>query len=396
MTPPSRRWLVLVSYMLVAALSQALWLNFAPLLSLVQKTYGVSELVASTLVMVFPLLYVLVSVPAGTLTDRKGYRFTIGLGAVLMALCSALRIYDRSFAALLAGQIGVALAQPLVVNGITKLVADWFEERQGALATGLGTMGMFLGMAAGMAATPPLVEALGLRGAMIAFTGASVAVAGLFLALVRPNPRGPAAASSDTAPRGMRQLLRDRDLLLVCLLGFVGLGFFNGLTTWLEQILAPNGVSAVDAGMVGGMLVIGGIIGAVVIPALSDRFRRRKPFVLLCTAVALATVYPLCASGHYATLLVLAALLGFFFLPAYALLLEMSAELAGPAQAGSATGLLMLAGNAGGVAVIVSMQAVKGDAPTYRAAVFLLLGLLATGLLVAALVRETYRRRTAE
>ncbi|HEY0714046.1 MAG TPA: hypothetical protein VGF45_15305, partial [Polyangia bacterium] len=51
-----RRWGVLAAYVGVMAISQTLWLNFAPLLALVQRRYQVDELTASLLVLVFPLL----------------------------------------------------------------------------------------------------------------------------------------------------------------------------------------------------------------------------------------------------------------------------------------------------------------------------------------------------
>jgi predicted MFS family arabinose efflux permease len=391
------RWVVLAVYTLVAGVSQMLWLNFAPLLSQIQQRFGVSELLASTLVLVFPLLYVLLSLPAGAMIDRKGYRYTVGLGAAIMAVFACLRIYDASFWVLLAGQVGIAVAQPFVVNGISKLVTDWFSAEQGAMATGLGTMGMFIGMAVGMAVSPALVESMGMRGAMVAFAVITVVLGGAFIALARENPAAVDAEAAEAAPAGgFRTLVRQRDLVLVFALSFLGLGFFNGLTTWLEGILAPNGINAVDAGLVGGLLIMGGIVGAVVIPTLSDRFRRRKPFVILCTVGALAALYPLCTSSNYTLLLVLGGVLGFFFLPAYALLLEMSSELAGPRLAGSATGILMLTGNAGGVIVIIAMQLVKGEAPTWHSSVLLMLALLGVALVLAGVVSETFQLRQAE
>src|SRR2546427_121751 len=60
-----RRWLVLISFTLVAGVSQMLWLNYAPVLTAIQAHYHISELLASTLILVFPGLYVLLSLPAG-------------------------------------------------------------------------------------------------------------------------------------------------------------------------------------------------------------------------------------------------------------------------------------------------------------------------------------------
>jgi predicted MFS family arabinose efflux permease len=380
---------VLAAYAVVAGVSQMLWLNFAPLLSLVEHRYGVSELAASLLVLAFPLLYVVFSVPAGALIDARGYRYGVGVGAVTMTVFACVRVFETSFWPLLVGQIGIAVAQPYVVNGVSKLVADWFDEAEGALATGLATMGMFLGMAAGMAATPALVSAGGLRFAMVVFAALAAASAIAFFAFVHPKG-GPASsvANTPTAPR-FGPLLRDPQLRLLLVLSFLGLGVFNGLTTWLEPIVAARGIGAEQAGLAGGAILVGGIVGSVVIPACSDALRRRKPFLLVCVTGALATIYPLCATGRFGLLLALGALHGFFFLPALALLLDACAQIAGARSAGAATSLVMLAGNAGGVVVVVAMERVKGDGQDFQPAVLLLVALLAATLVLALRARES-------
>ena len=398
MRPDPRRWLVLAAYTVVVGVSQLLWLNFAPILTQIQARYGVGELEASALVLVFPLLFVVLSVPAGRLVDTRGYRFCVGLGATVMALGAAVRIDDDRFGFLLAGQVIIAVAQPFVVNGISKLVGDWFDPEQGAIATGLGTMGMFLGMAVGIATTAPLVSAYGLRGAMVVFAAITAAAALAFLAVARPNPAAPPQAKLATITGDLAALLADRRLLLVFGMAFLGLGVFNGLTTWLEGILAPHGFDSEQAGTVGGVLIAGGIAGSVVIPLLSDRFRRRKPFLVGCIAAAVLALHPLCTLGRFRLVVALGGLVGFLFLPAFALLLDMSAQLAGEERAGSATGILMLVGNAGGVVVPIAMAALKGDAPTFDRAIVLLVALLAAALVLSFLVPETARpaRRSSQ
>ena len=155
-----------------------------------------------------------------------------------------MRIFDASFWMLFAGQLGIAVAQPFVVNGISKLVADWFSEEQGAIATGLGTMGMFLGMAAGMAATPALVDAFGLRATMVDLRRRRRSPSpSLFALVVRPNAER-AGAQPTQAVGGFRPLCAIGACVTLFLLSLLGLGVFNGLTTWLEQILAPHGIDS--------------------------------------------------------------------------------------------------------------------------------------------------------
>lgn len=384
MSNPSRRWIVLVVFTLVAGVSQMLWLNYAPVLANIQAQYQVSELLASTLILVFPALYVVLSLPAGALIDRRGYRSVVGAGAIAQAAFACLRLADRSFWTLLVAQLGIAAAQPFVVNGVSKLVSDWFPAEQGAIATGVATMGMFIGMAGAMAATPPLAEAFGMTGAMAVFAAIAVVTGVAFVALCRER-------RVDTGPAvvGRVRDLMTRDLMLVFGISFLGLGYFNGLTTWLEELVAPNGLDAVAAGVLGGVLIVAGIVGAAVVPALSDRLRRRKPFVIACTAVALALTVPLCSVSNYAAVLAIGAALGFCFLPAYALLLEMSVELAGASAAGLATGMLMLTGNAGAVAVVVLVPMASPNGA------LLLTGTLVVALVLAVLVPETAKPRSA-
>ncbi len=391
----SYRWIVLIAFMGVAGMSQALWLNFAPLLSFIQKRYEVTELLAGTLILSFPLLYVLLSMPAGAMTDRRGYRWTVGFGSLLMALSACLRIMDDSFWWLFAGQIGVAIAQPYILNGITKLSADWFGAEQQALATGLGTAGMFIGMALGMALTPVLVDAYGFQMSMIIFAALTWAAALFFVLTVRENQRPEEIVQhkSFTAWQEFVVLMRDRRLVLLFALAFLALGYFNGLTTWLELILGERGVAPAEAGLVGGVLIVGGILGSLLLPALSDMLRRRKPVLLFCGVAGLVFTYPLCSSGNLTVLFVAGGLLGFLFLPGYALMLAMSEELAGVERAGGAAGGLMLAGNAGGVVVVLVMEALKSDTSGWFPAVLLLLFLLVCIVGFALLVPETFRTR---
>ncbi len=386
-----RRWVIIALYALVAGVNQMLWLNFAPLLLQIQKTYQVSELLASALLLVFPLLYILLALPAGEMTDRLGYKVTISLGAVVMALFAFVRLGTGSFWMLLLGQMGIAVSQPFILNGVSKLAADWFAEEEMALANGLGSLGMFVGMSVGMALTPWLVNKTGMMPAMLIFALVTLLVAAAFIFGVKENE----SKSELTAAISMKDivhLLQNRQLALVFLLSFIGLGVFNGLATWLEAILAPYHISAQAAGLIGGMLTIGGIVGAVVLPLLSDHFRRRKPFLVINFVAALILLYPLCASSHVNSALLLSASLGFLMLPAFAILLTMSEELVGVQRAGTAAGILMMTGNLGAVVLPIAMSLIKGQSVYWTNAVFLLLAFVASGLGLLFWTKETYRQ----
>jgi predicted MFS family arabinose efflux permease len=390
------KWTVLMAYFGVAAMSQMLWLNFAPLVSFVQNKYGVSELMVSSLMLSFPLLYVVLSMHSGTLIDRKGYRYVIIAGSVISTVFACFRCFDSSFYMLLIGQTGIAIGQPYILNGISKLVSDWFDKEQTAMATGIGTAGLLIGMALGMGLSPALNEGMGFHNMLIVFAALSVLLTLAFVWLGKENNLKKGQAMALSAMSEIKFLLKNRNLVVLLIISFLALGVFNGLTTWLEPLEKPNGLNSEQVGLVGTFLIAGGIIGSLLIPAISDKLKVRKPFLVLCCLVALALLYPLCSISSLTIVYILGGLMGFFFLPGYAIMLSMCEELAGIEKAGAATGLLMLAGNAGAVVVILLMPFVNSSETVWTNSVYLMVALMAiTTALVAGPLKETFRKDPA-
>ena len=386
------RWAVLMSFFGVAAMSQMLWLNFAPLVSFIQLKYGVSELVVSALLLSFPLLYVLLSIHSGAMIDKRGYRYVIILGSIISSAFAFVRIYDSNFYILLIGQTGIAIGQPYIINGISKLVSDWFSKEHSSMATGIGTAGMLIGMALGMGLTPVLNEAIGFQQTMVVFAIVSIGLTILFIVFGKENYTSETPAASTNVMKEIKILLQNKTLFLLFVISFLALGFFNGLTTWLEPLLKPNGINSEQVGMIGAYLILGGIVGSIIIPALSDKSGKRKPYLILGCVITLILLYPLCTLNSISVVYLLGGLIGFFFLPGYALLLSMCEDIAGSEKAGTATGILMLAGNAGAVAVIVLMPLVKGDSALWTNAIYLMLLLLMLTLVLAFKLKENTHR----
>ena len=95
-----------------------MWLNYAPITSQTRSSWGtrvgLSEFNIVLLALMFPLLYILVSIPAGIIIDRKGYRYAVLVGAVLTAGFGFLRLFAGNYPLVLIGMIGIAVGQPFV------------------------------------------------------------------------------------------------------------------------------------------------------------------------------------------------------------------------------------------------------------------------------------------
>lgn len=154
----SFRWIVLFSYALTGLLSQLVWLTFTPILSTTAQTFNVSQTEIGNLSLVFPLIYIIISVPAGYIIDSRGFRKSVLLGTGFLAVFGLLRAFAPNFTYLLIFQTLAAIGQPFIMNSVSKLVKGWFPEKEAGLATGLGSLSLFFGMIAGLVLTPLLIE----------------------------------------------------------------------------------------------------------------------------------------------------------------------------------------------------------------------------------------------
>ncbi len=205
--------MVLAVFMLLTAANQAAWITFAPITGEAAAFYGTSDLVIGLLSLVFMAVYVVMFLPAAWAIDTWGFRPAVGIGAALTAVgCLGRGLFAAQLVPVFAAQLAIAVGQPFVLGAITKLAARWFPSGERATASGLGTLSMYLGILAGIMATPPLVHRLGMRGMLLAWGIIAVAAAAAFLALARERPRTPVGAPAEEARAlmfdGLRSMLQ--------------------------------------------------------------------------------------------------------------------------------------------------------------------------------------------
>ena len=113
---------MLLAYAAVAGSLQMLWLTYAAEITTDSAhRYGVSINAIGWLSEIFPLLFVVLALPAGLLLDRW-LRGALTVGALLVAAGGLVRLVDETFWWAMAGQVLVALAQPIVVSAVK---ASW-------------------------------------------------------------------------------------------------------------------------------------------------------------------------------------------------------------------------------------------------------------------------------
>jgi MFS family permease len=388
------RWVVLLVFMFVVAVNQLLWITFAPITGSAATYYGVSDLSIGLLSMSFMIVYIVVSIPASWTIDTYGIRVAVGIGAALTGIFGLLRgLLASDYTFVLIAQIGIAIGQPFILNAITSVAARWFPVEERATAAGLGSLAMYLGIAVALVLTPFLTIQSQINGMLLTYGVVSVVALAVFFALVKERPPTP-PCRPDQEERslvfdGLKASLRMKDFALLMVIFFVGLGVFNAVTTWIEDIVRPRGFSIIQAGNIGGLMIVGGIIGAVVIPLLSDHYRKRTPYLILAVIGATLGLIGLTFGTSYWFLLLSAFLFGFFLISAGPVGFQYGAEVTHPAPEGTSNGLLLLMGQISGIVFILGLDSFKSpDTGSMTMPLIMLIGLMLVSLLFSTRLKE--------
>ena len=388
------RWVVLLAFMFVIAINQLLWITFAPITGSAATYYGVSDLSIGLLSMSFMIVYIVISIPASWVIDTYGIRVAVGIGAAITGIFGLLRgILAPDYTFVLMAQIGIAIGQPFILNAITTVAARWFPIQERATAAGLGSLAMYLGIVVALVLTPYLTIQSQISGMLLTYGIVSVFAAVVFFVFIKERPPTP-PCPPDQEQRslvfdGLKESLRMKDFVLLLVIFFVGLGVFNAVTTWIEDIVRPRGFSIVQAGNIGGLMIVGGIIGAVVIPLLSDHYRKRTPYLLLAVMGATLGLVGITFASSYWLLLVSAFIFGFFLLSAGPVGFQYGAEITHPAPEGTSNGLLLLMGQISGIVFILGMDSFKSpETGSMTFPLIVLIGLMVLSLLFVTRLKE--------
>ena len=295
-----------------------------------------------------PAIYlggVLMSLPAGWLTDRAGARITLAAGQCLTGVMIALAAWAGSLPSMLAllflGGLGWAVVNPATGRAIL----DRFPARERGLAMGVKQTGLTLGGVAGALALPSLAMAQGWRAALAVAAAASLLAAAAVLLGMRPPP-APAAAPLSVGPRlaEVGPFLAHRPFLALLGCGLALSVAQSSVLAYLALYARERlGMGVVAAGGLLALAQAGGAGGRLGWGIVSDRLfgGRRRPGVIINAGIG-GTIYLVFASGlplsgpAAAVLAVIAGIGAFGWVGLY---FALAAEVGGSRFAGLLTGV---------------------------------------------------------
>jgi len=215
------RWVILIVFALIQAGIQVLWASFLPITGDAARFYEVTPLAIGFLSMLFMIVYVVISLPSSAAISTFGVRRGVGFGVVLMGVFGLVRgIWGENYLVVMISTIFLSVAQPFIINSITTMTARWFPVDERATATGLAILAQLLGILGGMAITPVLAVAVGIKSTLMIYGVFAAAVALVFMLFYREHPPAPPGLQTPTEeiPRlleGLKHFFKSRDAILI-------------------------------------------------------------------------------------------------------------------------------------------------------------------------------------
>jgi predicted MFS family arabinose efflux permease len=308
-----RSWLVLAAVtagFIVMALN---WFSIAVAFTPMGDELHVSTAQLTLLISVFLVGVGLCHVPAGLLATRFGIRTAVVLGLTIESLSAVLTLWADDYSQMVILRLLAGVGTSLFIPTGIAAVSVWFRRGYLAFALGILSAGYSLGTTLGLYTWATLTEAIGWREAM-ALGGALGLLVSLAIAAVYKAPRGEDQLEGvKLTTDALRETLGNAQLWLY---GLAFLGAYGAFFA-ASQLFGDycENLRKLSSGQIGfAILVLGlaGIPGSLLGGWLSDRFERRKLFIL--TAIVIQGLALLALPVAPAGLLwLLGAALGFAF-----------------------------------------------------------------------------------
>lgn len=278
-----RRFFGLAQLVLLNIIVSWDWLTFAAVSTTTSHFFGVDVSTINWLSTAFLFAFV----PASPVTiwtlNKLGPKHSILAGSALVLVGNWIRYAGTrasppSFAAVAVGQILIGFAQPFVLAAPTRYSNLWFSDKGRVSATAVASLANPFGGALGQLIGPLWATNKHEIPNMVLYTAIISTVATLPALFIPRAPPTPPSAIAESERFNIREALhalpRNVSFWLILIPFGIYVGFFNAISSLLNQILLPYGFSETGAGIAGGILIIVGLIAAAIVSPWIDRTKQ--------------------------------------------------------------------------------------------------------------------------
>jgi nitrate/nitrite transporter NarK len=365
--------------------------GIALLLPIIRKDLGLSFTQGGSLAAAGTLVYALMQIPAGYLSDRFSPKrlFSIGiLGSTILALTFGL---VTNYWQALANQTLSGFFRALLFTPGMALLTGWFPSNRRATATGLYLIGGYSGSVIFNLVGPLLVARFDWR-----FSFISIASLGIIAILFLLRFAKDAPTTGERQKVNMLEALHLFRYKIMWVCGgiqYIRFGVVQGITYWLPSLLInEKGLSLQLAGFITAIQVIfmspSNILGGYV----SDRLK--NPILVIGVSLSvLGITTGLLITANNMILLVALILINAIFLQMYfGPLFSVPVEILGVRRAGISSGFSNFFANIGGFTTTYLLGALKDSTGVFKHGFFTISGACFVGLVLTFILARMRRK----
>jgi ACS family hexuronate transporter-like MFS transporter len=325
-----------------------------------EKEFGWREADYGWIVFAFQLAYALMMPFAGRLIDWAGTRVGYAVAVALWSAAAMAHALARSALGFGIARFGLGLSESANFPAAIRTVADWFPQRERALATGIFNSGANIGAILAPLAVPYLALHYGWRSAFIVTGAAGLGWVLLWWWFLRGGNRQAPAPAEDLARPPLRSLLTSRSAWAFILGKFLTDPAWWFYLFWLPGFL--NRTYGLDLAHLGLPIIVvyqastvGSIGGGWISAALLQRgwspHRAREAAMLICAVAVTSVIFVGTARGNMWLAVALVGVATAAHQGWSANLYTLASDLFPRAAVGSVVGLGGLGGAVGGMLV---------------------------------------------
>lgn len=283
-----RRYFGLAQLVLLNIIVSWDWLTFSAVSSTSAQYFCVSESAINWLSTGFLFAFVAVSPLVVYTLNKGGPKASIVTASVFVLIGNWIRYAGTRarhgvFGVVMFGQMIIGIAQPFVLSAPTRYSNLWFSDSGRVSATAIASLANPLGGALGQLIGPLWATDITGIPKMVLYTSIISTVAALpafFIPSSPPTPPSAVAAEEKLDLRkALHQLPKNTSFYLLFIPFSVYVGFFNAISSLLNQVFEPYGFSETDAGIAGGLLIIVGLLASAIVSPFVDRTKRYLPVI---------------------------------------------------------------------------------------------------------------------
>src|SRR6185436_469860 len=269
----------------------------------IRREWALSDTALGLLGTVFTLLYAVVGLPLGRLSDRMERRKILAAGVFLWSLLTALSGMARNFSQLIVARLGVGVGEATCSPASTSLIGDLVAPTMRARAVAIWMLGLPLGLGLANGAGGWILQSWGWRNAfyIAAVPGILCAVAAMMMHEPKRGTREQHAVGARRRPGNPYLLV----LSIPTMLWIIVSGALHNFNMYaLGSFVAPflvrfHHMTFQNAGWVAAAVYgFSGIVGLMAGGALADRLYARRVdgrLIVGCGAIVVCT--PLMFAG---------------------------------------------------------------------------------------------------